>query len=152
MDVNCYDERDAASISDCSKAMMAFPQNLDNHYFHTGGPSDIYQLPAQRSVGQCIMRIELVSDQAEFTSWLAIGTVALQLTMACANQRLQFGFGVTGGFTNTGVSGLIRVTLKKATRSGNQDTGPSYQGNSSLTLPGATGQVINGVPKQTSTS
>ena len=139
MEVKCYDEREAASISDCAKAMMAFPQNLNHHLFHRSSPPDIYQLPTSRIVGSCIMEVGLTGEGAELTSWLAIGTVALQLMMACASQRLQYGFGVTGGHTNTGDQGRITVQLKKY-RKGQNEVLNSTQDLSSL---GGKSQSIN---------
>ncbi|KAL9128144.1 MAG: hypothetical protein Q9217_003118 [Psora testacea] len=150
-EVHCVDERDAAPISDCSKAMMEFPQNLDTHLFHSGGDPDIYRLPSQRMVGQCLMSIELESDQPELSSWLAIGTIALQLTMACANQRLQFGFGLTGGYTYTGHHRRIRVVLTKVKKA-NQDEKLSIGGNNTLGVQGAFGQNVKMVPAEVSTS
>ncbi|KAG8528652.1 uncharacterized protein KY384_006339 [Bacidia gigantensis] len=117
MEVTCpRHESDLIPIADCSRAMLKFPQNLDTHIFSPGDPAgsprDIYKLPSERSYGECLMRVDLVSVQQDLSSWLAVGTVALQLTMACANQRQQWGFGKTGGTTTTGEGGRSRLRFR----------------------------------------
>ncbi|KAL9103928.1 MAG: hypothetical protein Q9163_001076 [Psora crenata] len=143
-EVTCFDEREAPPISDCSKAMLEFPHDLRIQEFHLGGEADIFRLPAQRLIGQCLMTIELPDGNPELSSWLAIGTVALQLTMACAGQRLQFGFGHTGGYTTMGGYGRIKVTLAK--HKGMSDEGPLASGNNSLDLMTGKAQLLHESP------
>ena len=151
MQVECLDEREAAPISDCSRAMMRFPQNIDPHLFHPGPIEDIYRLPTERIVGQCLMRVGLMGDRADFTSWLAVGTVALQLELACANQRHQFGFGLTGGYTYTGSEGRITVSLLKVKkRDKNEEDSPSVNNNTISSS--ASTRIINGKSYDTTTS
>lgn len=106
------------TLRSCAVALFTLPSFQDMGTFHARGSADPFQLPVQQTYGSCTVNVELAGGrQTETGSWLEVGVAANQLNMACVDAddnptRM-------GGWTNSGRTKGVVVTIRETTRSGN---------------------------------
>lgn len=69
--------------ADCQLAIAQFPSTSDIGRFHRGAPDDPFQLPRERTVGTCTVRVELEGSKSDPLSWEEIVVQATRVAFWC---------------------------------------------------------------------
>lgn len=107
-----------ADRSACALAIInGFPNNISVNQFHSGEPTNFYQLPRTAIGGsnvdsQCRVTVELNVATPVETSWHYVWTMASMLMDACENKSS----GQTGGRIITGQNSGLIITIQDSQR------------------------------------
>ena len=105
-----------ADTRDCLQAALLLPEGSDPGDFHNGNPVNDFSLPLARTHQSCTATVSLTQGARDRSSWDHISYVASQMAVICS--KGQYPVGQTGGVTNIGTRGSIRVSLEKVGKIG----------------------------------
>lgn len=101
-------------ITDCFKALRRLPDTDSSGIFHSGGPSDVFQLPISSATGACRVLFEMRSSLTrERSSWVVARTAASELLWACLS-RGSVRIKSEGGNTYIGDTNGIMIRIGRA--------------------------------------
>lgn len=78
------------ALADCLTAIGELPRFRGPGSFHNGLPDDPFELPVQKTVGSCIVRVELQHEGSsrEAYSWLLLVEATASLSRECLTSWL----------------------------------------------------------------